>query len=142
MNGEKEERKKFYDKVVALVGEEPKKGEIIKENAGRNKWLYGFSSYSESSAIVIHTTSLRFNEGWNMGRREKTLEVGPDQDKLFVGWEVVSNWTDGTNGEWWKTVEQILLTNHAAIHFKSLLDRGCDWTANFYWVDSKDYQFG
>ena len=121
MNGEKEERKKFYDKVVALVGEEPKKGEIIKENAGRNKWLYGFSSYSESSAIVIHTTSLRFNEGYHIGRREKTLEVGPDQDKLFVGWEVVSNYSDGTNGEWWKTVEQILLTNHAAIHFKSLL---------------------
>jgi hypothetical protein len=70
------------------------------------------------------------------------LEDGPDENKLFVGWEVVSNWVDGTSGGWWKAVDQILLTNYAAVHFKSQYDRGCDWMVNFYWVDSKDYQFG
>ena len=141
MRDEKEDRKEFYFKVAALIGTEPKRGDTIQDKP-EQKWHYGFSSYPESSAVVIHTDSLRYAEDWKIGRREKTLEDGQDGTKLFVGWEVVSNWSDGANGEWWKAVDQILLTDHAAVHIKSDYDRGCDWTVNFYWVESKDYQFG
>jgi hypothetical protein len=142
MRDEKEDRKEFYFKVAALVGTEPEKGKSIDETPTATKWQYGFSSYPQSQAVIICTHSLRYAEHWKIGHQEKTLEDGPDGTKLFVGWEVVSNWSDGANGEWWKAVDQILLTDHAAVHIKSDYDRGCDWTVNFYWVESKDYQFG
>jgi hypothetical protein len=74
--------------------------------------------------VVIHTDSLRYAEEWHIGLREKTLEDGPDGNKLFAGWEVVSNRNDNTNGGWWKAVDAILLTDHAAVHIRSDYDRG------------------
>ena len=142
MRDEKEERKEFYFKVAALIGTEPEKDKGIDDTTTATKWHYGFSSYPQSPAVVIHSDSLRYAENWHIGWREKTLEDGPDGSKLFAGWEVVSNWSGGQNGEWWKTVDQILLTDHAAVHIRSRYGHGCDWTVNFYWVDSKDYQFG
>lgn len=109
MRNEKEEREEFYSRVAALTGTEPKKGDRI-QSRDQQKWQYGFGSYPQSPAVVIHTDSLRYAEEWHIGWREKTLEDGPDGNKLFAGWEVVSNRNDNTNGGWWKAVDAILLT--------------------------------
>jgi hypothetical protein len=58
-----------------------------------------------------------------------------------VGWQVISNWGDGPNGCWWKETNQILGSDHAAVHVKSQYDRGCDWSLRVYYVEAKDYQF-
>jgi hypothetical protein len=135
-------RMAFYYKVVAVVGTEPPMNQVIEEGSGQQTWAYGFSSYPQSPAVVIHQTALRYQDSWHVGWREKTLEFGTNDGYLIVGWNVVSNWTDGTNGQWWKAIGTILLTSHGAVHVKSEYDRGCDWTVNYYYVDAQDYQFG
>jgi hypothetical protein len=67
---------------------------------------------------------------------------GRQTNKLFVGWEVVSNPNDSTNREWWKEVDAIVLTDHAAVRIRSNFDRGVDWTVISYWDDPKDCEFG
>ncbi|HWT02546.1 MAG TPA: hypothetical protein VN256_20000 [Pyrinomonadaceae bacterium] len=134
-------RMDFYFKVVSQVGKEPGKDKRIDEGTGQQTWIYGFSTYTKSGAVVINSNSMRYRESWHVGHRENTFEFGPKGDHLIVGWEVISNWNDGTNGGWWKAVDQILLKDYLAVHVTSLYDRGCDWSLIVYYVDAKDYQF-
>jgi len=134
-------RMDFYTKVKNVVSTEPPQDQIIQEGAGQQVWNYGFNVYDKSGAVVIHETTLGYKEDWHIGYREKTLEFGPDGKNLIVGWKVVSNWGDGSNGCWYKAIDQILLTDHAALHVKSQYDRGCNWSFVVYYVDAKDYQF-
>lgn len=135
------DRMDFYFKVLKVVNTEPANGAGIDEGTGQQSWLYGFNAYTKSSAVALHSTTLKYNDSWHVGWREHTFEFGPDSTYLIVGWQVVSNWNDGTNGSWQKRVDQILLTSQAAVHVQSLYDRGCDWSFTVYYVDAKDYQF-
>ncbi|MBD0254878.1 MAG: hypothetical protein ICV83_04090 [Cytophagales bacterium] len=135
------DRMDFYFKVLNVVGTEPANGATIDEGNGQQAWLYGFNVYTKSPAVTIHSTTLNYKDSWHVGWRDHTFEFGPDGTYLIVGWEVVSNWNDGTNGSWEKKVNQILLTSQAAVYVKSLYDRGCDWSFTVYFVDAKDYQF-
>jgi hypothetical protein len=134
-------RMDFYLKVRNAIGNEPGEGAPIEEGKGQQSWMYGFSVYGKSDAVVIQESRITYSETWHIGWREKTLELGPDDSKLIVGWMVVSNWGDGSNGSWWKATDQILLKSHGAVHVKSQYDRGCNWTVVYYYVDAKDYQF-
>lgn len=135
------DRMDFYFKVLNVVKTEPAKGTTIEEGQGQQTWLYGFNTYTKSQAVSIQANNQRYSESWHIGWREHTFEFGPGGPYLIVGWEVVSNWNDGTNGSWTKQVDQILLTTQSAIHVKSEYDRGCDWSVTVYWVYAKDYQF-
>lgn len=134
------DREDFYFKVRKAVPTEPPKGSVIEEGTGQQTWMYGFSVYTKSPAVSIHTWSQTYRDNWHIGWRETTMEFASDT-ALVVGWEVVSNWGDGTNGEWQKTRDQNLLTSRAGVHVKSQYDRGCDWTLKVYWVDAADYLF-
>ncbi len=135
------DRMDFYFKVTAAVRTEPAKGANIEEGTGQQTWLYGYSVYTKSPAVTIHSTNLHYSDSWHIGWREHIFQFGPDGNYLIVGWEVVSNWNDGTNGSWRKEVDQILLTSQAAVYVTSEYDRGCDWSLIVYYVDAKDYQF-
>lgn len=134
------DREDFYFKVRKAVGTEPAKGQEIDEGTGQQTWMYGFSVYTKSPAVDIHVWEQSYREDWHVGWRERTLEFADDK-ALVVGWEVVSNWGDGTNGQWQKTLDQNLLQSRAGVHVKSLYDRGCDWTLRVYWVDAALYLF-
>lgn len=134
-------RMDFYFKVKKVVSTEPGNGQEIKEGKGQQTWLYGYSTYSKSNAVVIDSTKLNYSKKGHIGHREHTFEFGPQGNYLIVGWQVVSNWGDGTNGSWWEATNQILLTDYAAVHVKSQYDRGCDWSLIIYYVAAKDYQF-
>ncbi|HYX51951.1 MAG TPA: hypothetical protein VE783_00765 [Candidatus Limnocylindrales bacterium] len=136
------DRQDFYYAVQKSAKKEPGRDQRIDETGGVQSWLYGFSTYSKSSAVLIQSVVQRYSDSWHIGWRETTLQFGPDQTKLLVGWQVISNWNDGTNGGWWKTTDQIILQNQGGVHVKSLYDRGCDWTVVYYFVESKDYLFG
>ncbi|GHO84131.1 hypothetical protein [Dictyobacter formicarum] len=135
-------RMDFYFKVQQTISTEPAKGQVIEEGRGQQSWMYGYSTYTKSPAVVIASTEMRYHEDWHIGWREHTFEFGPDQNRLIVGWQVISNWNDGTNGSWKKVVDSILSTSYAAVYVTSLYDRGCDWSLRIYHVDAKDYQFG
>lgn len=136
------DRMDFFFQVKNAIASEPGEDQEQDEQAGKpQNWLYGFSSYSKSKAVVIQQNQMHYADQWTIGYREKTLEFGPNDQCLIVGWQVVSNWGDGSNGSWWKVVDQNLLSSHGAVHVKSDYDRGCDWTVIYYYVDAKDYQF-
>jgi hypothetical protein len=132
------ERMDFYIKVREAVSTEPRKDQEI-DDSGRQSYLYGYSTYTKSNAVVINTDRYTYKEDWQVGWREHTFDW-QHTDRLIVGWEVVSNWHDGTNGWWEKKSDPILLTHRAEVHVKSLYDRGCNWSFNVFWVDAKDYE--
>ncbi len=134
-------RQDFYSKVLTMVGTEPGNGAEVVERVGQQQWMYGLSTYSKSSAVVISSMDMNYAESWTIGWREHTFEFGPDDRYLIVGWQVISNWGDGSNGSWWKATNQILATHYAAVHVKSQYDRGCNWSMRVYYVYAKDYQF-
>ena len=134
------QRQAFF---AGLAGaKEPDKGDKIYEAAdGPHVWAYGFSHWSDP-AVVIHNTYQRVSaKGQFLKKQTKTLEVGPDAEKLVVGWTVEAYWTDGTDGHFEKAVDRIIGTDHAAVFFASLGSRGYDWGLTVYWVDADDYRF-
>lgn len=133
------DRMDFYFKVRDAVGTEPGQGQET-DDSGRQSYLYGYTSYPKSDAVVINTDRQSYSDNWQIGWREHTFEW-EHGDRLIVGWEVVSNWHDGTNGWWKKNSATILLTHRAEVYVKSLYDRGCNWSFNIFWVDAKDYDF-
>ena len=134
------DREDFYFKVLKAAPTEPAKDQHVEEGTGQQTWMYGYSAYTKSPAVVIHNAELHYSDSWQVGWRETTLQFANDR-ALVVGWEVVSNWGDGTNGQWWKTLDRNLLESRAEVHVKSLYDRGCDWTVRIYWVDRALYEF-
>jgi hypothetical protein len=136
------DRMDFYFKVLQAVGTEPWRGSSIEEGTGQQSWMYGFSTYAKSNAVTISSETQTYSDSWHIGWREATLDFGTNDRRLYVGWQVISNWNDGSNGEWWKDCDQILLKNRAAVHVKSQYDRGCNWSVRVFWVDALDYQFG
>lgn len=134
------DREDFYFKVRKAVATEPPKDQAIEEGNGQQTWPYGFSVYTKSPAVNIQKWEGHYSDSWHVGWREANLDFSDDK-ALVVGWEVVSNWNDGTNGEWKKNLDQNLLKSRASVHVKSLYDRGCDWTLRVYWVDAALYPF-
>ncbi|MBB4661163.1 hypothetical protein [Conexibacter arvalis] len=134
------DRLEAYLRVTQAVRDEPRKDEAIEEGTGRQSWLYGIRDWVKSDAVTIHRNDSRYEEKWQIGWREATIGFS-NSKALVVGWEVVSDWGDGTNGQWWKTTEQNLLRDQAYVHVKSQYDRGCAWTLHVYYVDAVDYQF-
>ncbi|HEY9751109.1 MAG TPA: hypothetical protein V6C63_20665 [Allocoleopsis sp.] len=134
-------RMDFYTKLKNVVPTEPGNGQEIKEGSGQQTWAYGYSTYTKSDAVVIHSTQLNYKASGHVGHRGNTFEFGPNGNYLIVGWQVVSNWNDGTNGSWWKGTDQIILGSYACVRVRSKYDRGCDWSLIIYYVDAKDYQF-
>lgn len=134
------DRMDFYFKVQGAVGSEPPQNQE-NDDSGRQSYLYGYATYTKSSAVTINADRYSYSDDWQIGWREHTFEW-EHQDRLIVGWEVVSNWHDGTNGWWAKQSDSILMRHRAQVYVKSYYDRGCNWSFNVYWVDAKDYDFG
>jgi hypothetical protein len=134
------DRLEAYLRVTQLVKDEPGKDRPIEEGQGQQVWLYGIRDWVKSDAVVVHRNDSRYEEKWQIGWREATIGFSSSK-ALVVGWEVVSDWNDGTNGQWWKTTDQNLLKDQAYVHVKSQYDRGCAWTLHVYYVDAADYQF-
>ena len=133
------ERMDFYFMVRAAIGTEPAQGHE-NEDSSRQSYLYGYTTYTKGDAVTINTDHDHYADKWQIGWREHTFDW-EHGDRLIVGWEVVSNWHDGTNGFWRKNSSSILLGHRAEVYVKSAYDRGCDWSLNVSWVDAKDYDF-
>lgn len=131
----------FYLKVKKAIGTEPPKDHVIEEGTGVQTWMYGYKEYAKSQAVSIATSEMHYGESWHLGWREHNFDFGPDEQFMIVGWQVISNWNDGTNGQWKKNIDQILLTHRASVHVQSRWARGCDWTARIFYVRKKDYMF-
>ena len=133
------DRMVFASKVRDALGTEPGSGHVT-EDSGRRSYFYGYNNYPRSSAVAIKMDSEQYSDVWQIGWREHTFDW-QHQDRLVVGWEVVSNWADGTNGWWRQDSSPILMSHRANVYVKSWYDRGCNWTLNIWWVDAKDYDF-
>ena len=87
--------RRLDDSMVAAYSLRGTTSDTVRRTA--ESWLYGFSTYSKSNAVVINSLDDRYHEDWHIGWREHTFEFRND-NALIVGWEVVSNWNDGSNG--------------------------------------------
>jgi hypothetical protein len=136
-------RKDFYLRVKAAIKDEPGKGAAI--GCRKEPWTYGFTSYDKDPvAVQIKSERQNYAEDWRVGWRENTFQLAPgkDDNKLIVGWQVISNWGGDHNGDWWReSANPILLSKVGLVHVKSEYDRGANWSVIWYYVDSKDYLF-
>lgn len=61
--------------------------------------------------------------------------------KTVIGYRVRANWTDHSDGDWWKLSDQGLLDHMLLFHINSYWGRGYDWTCDIYFVDDKYMNF-
>jgi hypothetical protein len=134
------QRQAFFALLAGV--HEPDEGEMIYEKTdGPHAWAYGFSSWHDPAVAIHHTYQVVSAKGQAFKKQKQTLEVGPDDGKLMVGWKVEAYWNDGTDGHFSKAVERIIGTDHAAVFFASLGFRGYHWGLTVYWVDADQYRF-
>lgn len=136
-------RKDFYFKMKQQI-------EIGKSNHqsaqnGISSWDYGITS-NANSAINLESVTLPFNKGagWPHEKRSSTISFSSaeiNKPWLIVGWRVIDNWKDGTNGGWHKTSEQIIGNASGSVYVESQRGRGCDWSVQVFYVMASDYQF-
>lgn len=123
-----------YLKIKADAETEPKQKEKMRSSEA-TVWRYGLSDYP--GCILKEEI---FRAGWKIGWQERDFHF-QEPGKTIVGYELISNWTDGSNGDWWKTSYGGLLGHRLDLHISSYYDKGCDWTIRAYLVDDSAIDF-
>jgi len=130
-----EARQDFFDKVRDAQKAESKQDDWVEGTK-----LFGFK-IADSPAVRIQVQPMNYKvEGERLYKKSTTLHFS-DPSKLIVGWEVIDNWSDGTNGHWSKRSPVNLLTTDGSVEVEGWEGRGTDWTVNWYYVDARDYRF-
>lgn len=139
------DREDFYRRLQTARGAEGGQVPGEKSSKSQQTWMYGFSSDLHAEAVTIHREEKSFREGFRHplgSKRKGNLSFGDGSNRLIVGMQVRSNWSDGTGGTWRTEQPHFLLENHATVHVESEGSRGCDWTVICYYVDANLYRFG
>ena len=135
------DRMDFYLEVKARVNSEPAKSVAVNEGTGQQSWLYGLKG-DASSAVVVNATHYHYHgTGTTLGWETHPFEHKADPKSLIVGWEVTSNYRDGSNGSWSKGTDHILLSNYASLTVTANFNRCLDWSFTVYTVPAADYEF-
>ncbi|HEX9993398.1 MAG TPA: hypothetical protein VGB14_10760 [Acidimicrobiales bacterium] len=101
-------------------------------------WRYGLTSWS---GVDVASHAWEYADSGQFGWREHGFDWSNDGE-LVVGWEMYSNWGDGTNGFWKKTSDhRILLSSSAAAYVKSQWGRGCNWRFTVWTVPKALFRF-
>ena len=134
-------RMDLYFKVREARHTEPSKGtEITSGEGGQQSWMYGYRTYLANPEVEIS----EYHHGWRHPWTEDaqhTFRFGGDQEKLIVGWKVISRRTDGLNGYWWKDVDTILGSDRFLVTVENSFDRFVSYGVEVYWVEAKNYLF-
>ena len=133
-------RQSFYTQVVAAAGSEPPARQDQEARDGRSRWGYGFQQ-GNAPGVVVTATSQRVTAPWRLGHNEHVFSFR-DSSRVIVGWDVVSNWADGTGGWWHKLGETVVGRTGGDVFVSSRLTRGYDWTVTWYTVDASLYPVG
>jgi hypothetical protein len=133
-------RQRLYANTREARATEPKQNTENHASTGTVFWSYGTTFSPDPENIKISKETQTVRDGYHIGWRKKTLAFEQGSvPSIVVGWEVRSNWADGSNGYWEKATPTNLWTNQAAVFFKSQYDRGFDWTVSYYYVAAADY---
>jgi hypothetical protein len=133
-------RQRLYANTCKARATEPKQNTENHASTGSVFWSYGTTFSPDPENIKISKETQTVHDGYHIGWRKKTLAFEQGGiPSIVVGWEVHSNWADGSNGYWEKAAPTNLWTNQAAVFFKSQYDRGFDWTVSYYYVAAADY---
>jgi hypothetical protein len=138
--GEVFNRLDLYRAMEGLASSEPRQNDEMPSGAAQ-VFLYGINNWP-APGVAITTRTDRYSESWHIGWREKTFDFSGDSNALMIGWMMINNWRDDTNGVFWKVSDQIIGTSGAKVHVKSYYDRGTDWSINVYQVNKSLYNFG
>ena len=115
----------IIDKKYEMRKEYIKIFQELKNN--NNTQLYGIDSISkgicEEREFPLIVCKKFHIEGDGRFFRRITLSLCESFNDIIVGWNIISCWTDGTNGEW-KLEENPLLKKFINVHFVSKFFRG------------------
>lgn len=103
-------------------------------------WRYGLTTWP-GPGVDVASHSWEYGDSAQFGWREHGFDWSNDAE-LVIGWEMYSNWGDGTNGFWKKTSDhRILLSSSAASYVKSEWGRGCNWRFTVWTVPKAQFRF-
>ena len=126
---EKDNSAKEYSDIIKQVKEEQSKD----ETKGKNRSGYGNSSegFCKKSNIVKCTEFHCKMDGKKFRSVEK--EFNEHFSGEIVGYEIIDNWGDGTNGSW--EINYILLEHELKAKFTSKIFRGQNYDLKIYTID-------
>ncbi len=107
------------------------------DSGSKYEWTYGITDYD--GAVCYEQQKSKSYETFYYQRHTFSFN---DTEKRIVGYKIIANWQDGTDGKWFKNLnERYLLSHRGEISIKSYLSRGFNWTIKWYAVDMDKIDF-
>ncbi|MEK2687926.1 hypothetical protein [Bdellovibrio sp. GT3] len=119
---------------------EPKPYTLQKSSKSLNNWMFGTKSFPYAD-VFEETYEVKENSGFGVTEHDVVFNTNY---ATIVGYEVISNWHDGTNGNW-SIDERTVGGTRAIIEIRSKQFRGMNYTVKVYWVPNftfaQDWRF-
>ena len=126
---EKDNSAKEYSDIIKQVKEEQSKD----ETEGKNRSGYGgFNEGICQKSNIVKCTEFHCKMD---GKKFRSVEKQFNEhfSGTIVGYEIIDNWGDGTNGSW--EINYILLKDTLNAKFTSKLFRGQNYDLKIYWIN-------
>jgi hypothetical protein len=126
----------FY-KSLAPMGakQEPATG-----NGSGNTSTYGVSGTSIPGInILSDVTNVAYEH--SVGNWTATLQWpfgDHDQNQVVIGWSIINNWNDWTDGNWYMG-NHLIGNSSGSVNVRGLYDRGIDWSLKVWYVALSDF---
>ncbi|WP_413560816.1 hypothetical protein [Bdellovibrio sp. HCB209] len=121
-----------YDNLSKVSEPEPYK--LQKSSKNLNHWMFGSSTFPYAN-VITETKEIRADSGFGVTEQDAILNTN---FATFVGYEVISNWHDGSNGNW-STDEKCMGNTRCIIELRSKQFRGMNFTVKMYWIPNWDF---
>ncbi|WP_413575401.1 hypothetical protein ACLVWU_13835 [Bdellovibrio sp. HCB290] len=124
--------KNGYNSLLSLP--EPKPYSAINSSKSENHWFLGTTSFPYAD-VFEQTYEVREDGGFGVTEHDVVFNTNY---ATIVGYEVISNWHDGTNGKW-SIDERTIGGTRAIIELRSKQFRGMNFTVKVYWVPNFNF---
>ncbi|WP_413582257.1 hypothetical protein [Bdellovibrio sp. HCB288] len=124
--------KNGYSSLLSMP--EPKPYTLQKSSKSLNNWMFGTKSFPYAD-VFEETIEIKENSGFGVTEKDAVFNTN---FATIVGYEVISNWHDGTNGNW-SIDERTVGGTRAIIEIRSKQFRGMNYTVKVYWVPNFDF---
>lgn len=135
---------RVFLRILADKGREPKAGMEQKSNNKENAYIWEYGCMGCDGSEIVEIPFIKtFGVGWQ--ERDIIFNQAPNDEGnkkgkkekipiIILGYRLTSNWTDGSNGEWWKLSNHGLLDEALNIHIRSWYGRGCNWRCEICYI--------
>ena len=127
----------LYSFYTSLTDAPPAEGKN-----GSSTQSFGYNSTPAGLSIKVLSNTQNYSQQSGIGSITHSFVwpgSGIGTNVVIVGWEIVDNWGDGTNGNWDRPGNAMIGASTGDIGINGEYDRGINWSLVVYYVDKGDF---